>query len=532
MTTEQWLAVKDEFEKSRVLPPELRQVAISQIRDEEVRRELEQLVNACDRSQEFLEEPAFLDNAFLSITASLRGQRLSNYVLVRQIGEGGMGLVYEGQRADGEFEQRVAVKVVNRSLIGKREIERFRSERQILAKLDHPNIARLIDGGTTADGFPFLVMEFVDGVRIDEYCRQHSLSTRARLELFVEICRSVEYAHKQGIVHRDLKPANILVTAAGKPKLLDFGIAKISDAGDSTAATVTQFRLATPQYASPEQLRGEPTTPASDIYSLGVLLYELLTGATPASSRDEEAQRPSNVTRIRSWRRTLDLIVGKCMQQHPAARYASVPELIEDVDRYLNGRKVRAKPRSRISNLPLLIVESAALVALAAILFTRESVWSGQSEPHQTTPKTLAVLPFHTLGSKSAGDYLGVGLADAVITRLSNISQLAVRPTSSILKYATAQSDVRTIGHNLGVDEVVDGSVQETGDRLRLTVQLIRVTDGSSLWAETFNENTADLFTIEDSVSQTIAQKLALRLAVTEREELARRPTEDATAYR
>jgi eukaryotic-like serine/threonine-protein kinase len=217
MTSEQWLLVKEQFEKTRVLPPEIREGAISEIRDEEVQRQVEELVEASDRSEEFLEQPAFLDRLLLSSPRSLCGQHLGNYLLVRQIGEGGMGVVYEGQRADGEFEQRVAVKLVRRSLNGKREIERFRSERQILAKLDHPNIARLTDGGTTVDGFPFLVLEFVDGLRVDEYCDQHSLSVRARLELFVQICEAVEHAHEQGIVHRDIKPANILVTTAGNP---------------------------------------------------------------------------------------------------------------------------------------------------------------------------------------------------------------------------------------------------------------------------------------------------------------------------
>lgn len=282
----------------------------------------------------------------------------------------------------------------------------------------------------------------------------------------------------------------------------------------------------------PEQLHGKPTTPVSDIYSLGVLLYELLTGKTPSSRKDLEAKRPSTVTRNRSWRRTLDRIVAKCMQEDPAARYGSVRELMADVDRYLNGRRDLAKPNSRTASLALLTGGAAVTAALAAILFTRAFVWGGKNAPRQGMPKTLALLPFHPLGSRANNDYMGLGLADAVITRLSNISRLAVRPTSSVLKYGSWEPDLRTAGHNLGVDAIIDGSVQETGDRLRLTVQLVRVSDGSSLWAETFDENTADLFTIEDSVSQKIAQRLALRLAVNEREELARRPTADATAYR
>src|SRR5882672_8090685 len=207
-----------------------------------------------------------------------------------------MGEVYRAVRADGQYTKEVAVKLVRGGFDSAFVQERFRNERQILASLDHSNIARLLDGGSTEDGVPYLVMELIEGTRIDEYCEQHRLSVNERLQLFLQVCDAVQFAHQHLIIHRDLKPGNILVTEEGVPKLLDFGIAKILEVqpegqGEST---MTLFRLLTPQYASPEQVKGEPITTASDVYSLGVVLYELLTGRSPypkASSAPHEAAR-------------------------------------------------------------------------------------------------------------------------------------------------------------------------------------------------------------------------------------------------
>lgn len=357
MTSEQWLRIKDEFELTRDAPAELRGRVLAAVGDTEVRRELEDLLRAYDGSPQFLERPAILDDSVFANHLA-PGQRLGSYSLVRQVGEGGMGVVYEAVRADGEFEQRVAIKIVKLWLTSEQETNRFRAERQILARLDHPNIARLLDGGTTPDGLPFLVMDFVEGIRIDNYCRENALDVSERLRLFRLVCETVEYAHSQGIVHRDLKPANILVMQGGKPKLLDFGIAKVVDPSATEAATLTLSRPATPQYASPEQLRGEPTTPSSDIYSLGVLLYELLTGQSPYAGKaanlqaisravyEEEPLPPSEISGNAAWRQSLDRIVAAAMRKDPAARYGSVQQLIADVDRYLSGAAVQARPYS------------------------------------------------------------------------------------------------------------------------------------------------------------------------------------------
>src|SRR3954447_10391886 len=229
----------------------------------------------------------------------LIGRRLGSYRIVREIGRGGMGAVYEAVRADKEFSKRVAIKLVKRGMDTDFILRRFRKERQILAALDHPNVAQLLDGGTTDDGLPFFVMEFIEGEPLYRYCDNHRLTIEARLKLFLSICDAVHYAHQKQVVHRDIKPSNVQVTSEGVPKLLDFGIAKLLNpdlAGDITHdPTATAMRLMTPEYASPEQVQGAATTPTTDVYSLGVLLYELLSGHRPYRLRNRAAHEIARV---------------------------------------------------------------------------------------------------------------------------------------------------------------------------------------------------------------------------------------------
>jgi eukaryotic-like serine/threonine-protein kinase len=333
------------------------------------------------------------------------GDRIGPYRVLRTLGVGGMGEVYLAERADAEFEQQVAIKVVYGSLRGVQS--RLKIERQILAQLDHPNIAHLLDGGSLPDGSAYIVMEYVDGVPIDVYCDSNRLDIVARLKLFQTVCAAVHYAHQNLIVHRDLKPSNILVTAAGVPKLLDFGIAKLLDerqAGHHTlAVTHADFRLMTPDHASPEQVRGQVITTASDIYVLGVLLYKLLTGTGPfliasirltdieraicekdpllpshAIGTDDSAQtrgimdaRGTGASRLRrTLRGDLDNIVIMAMRKEPERRYGSSQQMAADIQRYLEGKPVIAR-RDTMSYRSAKFVRRhwLAVTAAASVIF-------------------------------------------------------------------------------------------------------------------------------------------------------------------
>ncbi len=303
-----------------------------------------------DQADSFLEEPAV---RFGEAGNAVVPERLGAYAILREIGRGGMGAVYLAARADAEFEKEVAIKIVRGGLGGRLLRERFRQERQILARLDHPNIARLLDGGTTPEGVPWVAMEYVDGNPVTEHCEKGCLGLGARLALFRTICSAVHFAHQNLVVHRDLKPGNILVTGDGVPKLLDFGIAKLLEEGDegSRAQAVTALRAMTPDYASPEQVRGEPVTILSDVYSLGIVLFELLAGQRPYRTTGAfvtEVEKvhqagPPLPSSVRSVPRDLDAIVAKAMRKEPSERYASVALLSEDVGRFLDGAPVEAR---------------------------------------------------------------------------------------------------------------------------------------------------------------------------------------------
>ena len=343
-----------------------------------LRREVEALLRAHERAEGVLEADLAPPPSLAGLAPEL--DRVGRYRVVGELARGGMGAVYLADRDDGLFRQRVAVKVLRRSAHVQELRPRFEAERQILAALEHPHIARLLDGGITDDGRPFLVMEYVEGRPVDEYCEAEGLGLEDRLRLFCEVARAVHYAHGRLVVHRDLKPSNVLVTDAGEPKLLDFSIAKILDPGAlglEAPETRTGLRLMTPEYAAPEQVLGEPATTAVDVYGLGVVLYELLAGRRPfhlEGCTAGEAERvllhedpapPSERAEGRAgagpgaagggpggrrWRRRLegdlDRIVLKALRKEPERRYVSAGQMAEDVERHLEGRPVRARGES------------------------------------------------------------------------------------------------------------------------------------------------------------------------------------------
>jgi eukaryotic-like serine/threonine-protein kinase len=370
------------------LPEEARVAQLRSRHDEApaVLAEVESLLRAAHASGGFLGESADRAPADDVVPDAAIGMRLGAWTIKRLIGRGGMGEVYEATRADADFHQRVAIKLLQREAAA--QLERFQAERQILARLDHSGIARLYDGGITADRRPFMVMEYVEGLSITEYCEKRQANVEERLQLFVQVCDAVAYAHRNLIVHRDLKPSNILVTADGTVKLLDFGIAKLID---PLLARITQVAVSpmTPICAAPEQLTGGPITTATDVYALGLLLFELLTGghpwmtqgtpmlqalrtvlqrAAPAASHNAE-KNPGAPVPVRLLRGDLDAIIAKALRSEPAHRYATVESLKLDVERVLHGEPVDAREGARLYLLGHMLRRYRWAMTAAAAIF-------------------------------------------------------------------------------------------------------------------------------------------------------------------
>ena len=339
-------------------------------------------------------DETWLEHAADELSAEFSGpaepeidQRVGDYRIVKEIGRGGMGAVYLAERADEQFKKQVAIKILKRGTDTDEVLRRFRYEREILAQLEHANIARLLDAGTTDDGLPYLAMEYASGSPITDYCAERQLSVRERVELFLKVCAAVHFAHRNLIVHRDIKPGNILVTAEGEPKLLDFGIAKLlAPDANTIQLTLPDRQRLTPGYASPEQARGGPVTTTSDVYSLGALLYHLLTGqpphrfstATPSATEifqviaEKEPARASTVAPAeaqRALRGDLDNILSTALRKEPERRYSGVTAFAEDLRRSLEGRPVRARPATLGYRASKFIRRNKLGVAAAALLF-------------------------------------------------------------------------------------------------------------------------------------------------------------------
>ena len=364
MNSEQWARVTALFDEACACPPADRERWLADHCDEEaIRAEVVAMLRAHATDPEFLEQSDHvIDAVARAVSSGLVGRRLGAYRLVAEIGRGGMGVVYEAQRDDQDFDRRAAIKILP-SWSGSDLADRFRQERRVLAGLDHPGIARLVDSGTTDEGVPYFVMEYVDGKPVDEWCREHALDITARVRLIERVCDALAYAHQHLVIHRDVKPANLLVSADGQPKLLDFGIAALLTVEGEAAMgrTRTGHHSFTPDYASPEQVRGERVTTASDVYSLGVVSYLLLTGQLPyalAQLSPLEALRlvcevdpplmsaGSDAAARRTLRGDLDAIVAKALRKSPRERYGTVAEFAADLRHWRTGRPVTAARQS------------------------------------------------------------------------------------------------------------------------------------------------------------------------------------------
>ncbi|HEV8631599.1 MAG TPA: protein kinase, partial [Thermoanaerobaculia bacterium] len=504
MDPERWSQVRELYERVADLPAAEREVRLDELcgSDDELRHEIESLLGAEGRAAGFLESP--LDPAALrSEAVPWAPERIGPYRVLGEIGAGGMGTVYRAVRED--FPKTVALKVVRASLDGELLRRRFRRERDILAGLEHPAIGRLHDGGTTDDGRPYLAMELVSGLPLLAHAERRGLGPRARVELFLEICAAVAFAHERGVVHRDLKPSNILVDESGHPKLLDFGVAKLldtdADDGGGGEPTLTAAPLMTPEYASPEQVRGEPAGPASDVYSLGVVLYELLSGQRPyrlasRSARDVErvvcetdperpstaaARAPATGGAERGWRHLrgdLDAIVLKALRKDPRQRYPSVVALAEDLRRYLDGLPIIARRDTWHYRVAKGLRRHRATVAMLILGVLAVGVgygiarWLGAVAPAAAgpvaRPQTVAVLGFTNLSGQADQEWIAAALTEALRPELAATGELRAVPTDEVAQARTdlelhSVADLRSptlalLHRRLGSDLVVLGS--------------------------------------------------------------------------
>ena len=509
MTPERWQQVKEVLQSVLDQPSEAQNDFLKQaVRDDEpLRLEVESLLEFQEGNENFIETSA-LEITARSVGAEaqdeMAGAQIGPFQVEREIGRGGMGAVYLAQQNDDHYQRRVAIKIIKRGMDSDEIVRRFRNERQILANLTHPNIAGLYSGGTTDAGLPFFVMEYVEGKPINEYCEGQDLSIAERLKLFRTVCSAISYAHQNLVIHRDLKPSNILVTEAGVPKLLDFGIAKLLNAADAPEAQMTEtlLRVMTPEYASPEQARGERMTTASDVYSLGVVLYELLTGRRPyrlknrlpheiaqiiservperpstAISRVDEmpeghAQqsttttpathqpRPGELAKLRrSLRGDLDNIVLMAMRKDPARRYQSVEQFSEDIRRHLERLPVRARKDTfdyraskfiRRNRLGVAAAAVVLLVLLGGIFATR---WEQRRAERRFNEVRALANSFLFEFDDSIKDLQGATPARELVVRrslqyLDSLSQESANDPALQLELATAYERIGSIQGN------------------------------------------------------------------------------------
>src|SRR5215470_10615761 len=535
--------------------------------DVDLLREIESLLAAEPDTPDPLEECADdLAVAVPSQDLSEIGRRAGAYVIVREIRKGGMGTVYLAARADGCFEKEVAIKVLNRGAANEDVLRRFSAEREVLARLDHANIARLIDAGTLDDGRPYFIMEYIDGVPITRYVEERTNGITERLNLFLKVSAAVETAHHKSVIHRDLKPNNILVNHEGEPKLLDFGIAKVigSKMNPLEVTSFKQQRL-TPSSASPEQVKGEPVTVFSDVYALGVVLYEMLTGVRPhrfetSHPTDEELvevickQLPSlpslavkHRERRHRLRGDLDAILLRALQKEPSLRYSSVAAFAEDVRRHLAGKPVQARGskggyRVRTALLRDRRVQIASTVVMLCLIglglgsvvrshLNENSVVRAGSGAQLTDKTSIAVLPFDSLATDKENSYFADAVQESILTNLASVSALKVIGRGSVAGYRGKQENEREIGQKLGVSYLLEGSVQKTSDRVRVDAQLIDTRTAAAVWARQYDRKLDDLFDVESDLAQAIVSQLKGKLSADEKAAIGNGPTRDMLAY-
>jgi serine/threonine protein kinase/Tfp pilus assembly protein PilF len=471
-----------------------------------------------------------------------------DYELLKEIGRGGQGVVYRARQKS--LNRTVALKIIG---VGRwateAHLRRFRLEAEAAASLNHPSIVPIHEIGER-DGCCYFSMNLIEGGQLDEIASREAISIRRAAELVAKLARTVHYAHAHGIVHRDIKPGNILLDAEGEPYLTDFGLARLVET-ESTVTRTTDV-LGTPSYMAPEQASGHNATltSATDIYGLGAVLYQLLTGYPPFVGKTTyETVRLLLETDPRQPRvlnpkvdRDLSTICLKCLEKDPQRRYPSALALAEDLERWLRHEPIRARPagvfirgKKWLQRNPTTAVSAVSLAGLIAavgvIIWKTDFFRQWPTDVIVASDKSIAVLPFSNLSEDKANAYFAEGIQDEILSRLSKIAELKVISRTSTEKYKSSPRNLRKVGQQLRVANILEGQVQKAGDQVRITVQLINASSDSHLWANTYDRKLVDMFGVESEVAQRIASSLQTKLTGSAQRAIKARPTENPQAY-
>jgi serine/threonine protein kinase len=543
--------------------------------DVALRQEVESLLAFEDRAELFIESPALDVAAKLFAEgqdATVSGQTINQYKVISPLGAGGMGEVYLAE--DTRLERRVALKFLPVLLTqDKAHLRRFEQEARAVAALSHPNVCVIHEVVQTGEGSHCLVMEYVEGVTLRERLADGPMKMGEALDVAIQVASALSAAHAAGIVHRDIKPENVMLRSDGYVKILDFGLAKLTDRdifrGDAEATTKMLVNtspgmvVGTVAYMSPEQARGLPVDERTDVWSLGTVIHEMVAGrrpfdgATPTDVIIAIAERePSPLASCApAVPAELERIVKKALAKDRDERYQTAHDLLVDLKNLRRELDIESEvarykqpsgaspatasyPRTIYSSPSSLFSQGRALVlpALVGLLiigaFAYWLFFRRNSTPEvQAEIKTLAILPLKSLNGNALDSYLGLGIADTIITRISQAGGVTVRPTSAVRKYADQQINSLEAAKELQTDAVLDGTFVHEGDRLRVSVNLLRVRDGASLWAQSFDMRFTDIFEIQDEVSKEVAASLQLRLTPTQQARFVKRQTGNPDAY-
>ncbi|HEV3410082.1 MAG TPA: serine/threonine-protein kinase, partial [Chthoniobacterales bacterium] len=547
MTPDRWRQVEDLFQRAVVRAPQERSAFLDSVcnGDGSLRREVEALLASDQDGDDCLDEIASGVAAGWKAerdSGDLLGQTIGRYKILSPLGIGGMGEVFLAH--DTMLERKVALKILPRQFTRDRDrLRRFEQEARAASALNHPNIITIYEIGDV-EGTRFMATEYVEGETLREVIGGPRRDISEILEIGCQAAGALAAAHGAGIVHRDIKPANIMLRADGYVKVLDFGLAKLTSARAHLDVTEPGRVMGTINYMSPEQAMGQPLDHRTDIFSLGVVLYEVATGQRLFEGKSEAAVYDSILhKRIPSTREfaptspaEFDQVLRRALEKDPARRYQTAAELRTDLKRLAQGtgttqaaaielrerRTTRRKRTLRIASVTALVL---AILGAAVFVGGRFAV------PKEMVRKSLAVLPFENRGGEQENTFFAEGVHDQVLTDLSKIAQLKVIGRTSVLQYqAGVPRNLREIAQQLGVAYVLQGSVQRAADKVRVNAQLTDANSDTQLWAESYDRQLADVFSIQSEIAKAIAKQLQAKLSASERAEIERKPTADLTA--